>query len=129
MKIVNAPAEYWQWISPLPEGVTTSENKNLTFIHLFTQNRKSFEKDLLSLKTKMMQSGMIWVSWPKKSAQMDSDLDENIIRNFALKNKLVDVKVCAVSEIWSGLKLVIPLKDRKLEKPKTTNGRSAKARK
>jgi hypothetical protein len=52
---------------------------------------------------------MIWISWPKKASKVETDLDENIIRDFALKNKLVDVKVCAVSEVWSGLKLVIPV--------------------
>jgi hypothetical protein len=56
---------------------------------------------------------MIWVSWPKKSSGVTTDLDENIIRDFALKNGLVDVKVCAVDEVWSGLKLVIPVKLRK----------------
>ena len=56
--------------------------------------------------------GMIWISWPKKTSKVETDLDENIIRDFALKNKLVDVKVCAVNEVWSGLKLVIPVKFR-----------------
>ena len=50
------------------------------------------------------------MSWPKKSSKVQTDLDENVIRDFALKNKLVDVKVCAVSDVWSGLKLVIPVK-------------------
>jgi hypothetical protein len=112
IKIVGAPDEYWSWISPVPEGVSTT-GKYFNFIHLFSQKRKSFEKDLLSLQKRMTQDGMIWVSWPKKSAKMDSDLDENIIRDFALKNKLVDIKVCAVSDLWSGLKLVIPVKLRK----------------
>ena len=110
IKIVGAPAEYWDWVSPIPEGISTTGTKYYNFIHLFTQKRKSFEKELLSLQKKMTQDGMIWVSWPKRSAKLDSDMDENIIRNFALKNKLVDVKVCAVSDVWSGLKLVIPVK-------------------
>ena len=61
----------------------------------------------------MEEDGMIWVSWPKKSANVKTDLDENLVRGVALSNGLVDVKVCAVDEIWSGLKLVIPLKERK----------------
>ena len=113
LKIIGAPDGYWDWVSPLPEGVSTSGTKNLNFIHLFVQKRKLFEKELPGLQKKITQDGMIWVSWPKKSAKLDSDLDENIIRDFALKNKLVDVKVCAVSEVWSGLKLVIPVKERK----------------
>ena len=113
LKIVGEPEGYWDWVSPLPDDVSTSGTKNFNFIHLFVQKRKVFEKELLSLQKKMNQDGMIWVSWPKKSAKMESDLDENIIRDFALKNKLVDVKVCAVSEVWSGLKLVVPVKFRK----------------
>lgn len=113
IKVVDAPEGYWDWLTPLPDGISTSATKDFNFIHVFVQKRKSFEQELLSLQKKMKQDGMIWVSWPKKSAKMDSDLDENIIRDFALKNKLVDVKVCAVSDIWSGLKLVIPVKLRK----------------
>jgi len=113
LKIVDEPEGYWDWVSPLPDGISTSGTKGFNFIHLFVQKRKAFEKDLLALAKKMDQDGMIWVSWPKKSAKMDSDLDENIIRDLALKNKLVDVKVCAVSDVWSGLKLVIPVKLRK----------------
>jgi hypothetical protein len=55
---------------------------------------------------------MIWISWPKKSSQVETDIDENVIRNFALQNGLVDVKVCAVDNTWSAIKLVIPVKDR-----------------
>ncbi len=62
---------------------------------------------------------MIWISWPKKSSKVVSDMDENVVRNFALKNGLVDIKVCAVDEVWSGLKLVIPVKERKAEKVKS----------
>ena len=61
----------------------------------------------------LKNAGMIWVSWPKKKSGVESDLDENIIRDFGLKNGLVDVKVCAVDEVWSGLKFVIPVRDRK----------------
>jgi len=114
IKIIGAPEGYWDWVSPLPEGISTSGTMNFNFIHLFVQKRKAFKRELLTLQKKMDQCGMIWVSWPKKSAKMDSDLDENIIRDFALKNKLVDVKVCAVNDVWSGLKLVIPVKLRKL---------------
>lgn len=60
----------------------------------------------------MAQKGMIWISWPKKASGVKTDLDENVIRETALKSGLVDIKVCAVSETWSGLKLVIPVKNR-----------------
>ena len=64
------------------------------------------------MKQQLAPSGMLWVSWPKKSSGLKSDLDENVVRQIGLKAGLVDVKVCAVSEVWSGLKFVIRLKDR-----------------
>jgi hypothetical protein len=91
-------------------GVSTTGNNQFDFVHLFVLSRKDFENLLPKMRKELKLDGMIWVSWPKKSSKIQSDLDENIIRNFALKNKLVDVKVCAVSQVWSGLKLVIPVK-------------------
>ncbi len=114
--VINEPPSYWTGISPLPEGVSTKSKpgaQSLDFIHLFVSERKTFEKEVLRLKKALKQNGMIWISWPRKSSGMASDMDENVIRNFALKNGLVDIKVCAVDEVWSGLKLVIPVKDRK----------------
>jgi hypothetical protein len=67
------------------------------------------------IKKQILANGMIWVSWPKKASKMVTDITEDSIRNWALENGLVDVKVCAVDAVWSGLKLVIPVKDR----PKT----------
>ena len=69
---------------------------------------------LPELKYQLKPNGMIWVSWPKKSSKVVTDINENIIRDYALQIGLVDIKVCAVDEIWSGLKLVIPVKDRHL---------------
>jgi hypothetical protein len=71
------------------------------------------EKDIKLLRQEIVANGMIWISWPKKSAKIETDMSEMVVREAALKNGLVDVKVCAVDEIWSGLKLVIRLKDRK----------------
>ena len=113
IKVVDAPDDYWNWIGPLPEGVTESSKAPFDFTHLFITSRKKFETEVLKLRDKLSQDGMIWVSWPKKASKVETDMDENIIRDFALKNKLVDVKVCAVSDVWSGLKLVIPVKLRK----------------
>ena len=64
------------------------------------------------LKTEIVQNGIIWISWPKKASKMPTDLTGNIVRQIGLKNGLVDIKVCAVNETWSGLKFVIPVKDR-----------------
>jgi len=108
----RAPEDYWTWISPLPEKTVVKGRRGkgpLDFVHLFVQTNKVFEKELLRHKEVLAPNGMIWISWPKKSSGVETDLNENVIRNFALKNDLVDVKVCSVDEVWSGLKLVIPV--------------------
>ncbi|MBL0053679.1 MAG: DUF3052 family protein [Bacteroidetes bacterium] len=68
---------------------------------------------MVAVKKEMKQNGMIWISWPKKSSKVETDIDENVIRNFALQNGLVDIKVCSVNNTYSALKFVIPAKDRK----------------
>jgi hypothetical protein len=113
--IVNEPRSYWEWISPLPDGVKAKKSAgkgDTDFIHLFVSDRKAFQNQFLALKKSLAKDGMLWVSWPKKSAKMDTDLDENVIREFGLRNGLVDVKVCAVDQTWSGLKFVYRLTDR-----------------
>lgn len=114
MFVQNAPEEYFDWISPLPPDVVVkkSSTKELEFIHVFVTEQKVFKKSFLANKKNLKKDGMMWVSWPKKSSGIKTDLDENIIRDFGLQEGLVDVKVCAVSEIWSGLKFVYRLKDR-----------------
>jgi hypothetical protein len=85
----------------------------LDFIHFFTTSRTELEKHLPALKQELDYGGCVWISWPKKSSGVTNDLTENVIREAALVLGLVDVKVCAVDETWSGLKLVYRLKDRK----------------
>lgn len=115
MYVTGSPASYFDWVSPLPEGVVVSKTLSgvFDFAHVFVKDQKSFRAILMKAKTQMKSDGMVWVSWPKRSSGVVTDLDENIIRDFALDNGLVDVKVCAVDETWSGLKLVIPVKLRK----------------
>jgi bifunctional DNA-binding transcriptional regulator/antitoxin component of YhaV-PrlF toxin-antitoxin module len=86
--------------------------KNLDFIHLFTNRRTFLDREMPKLRGSLLPGGMVWVSWPKKSSGMSSDLDENIVREIGLQAGMVDVKVCAVDETWSGLKFVFRLKDR-----------------
>jgi hypothetical protein len=81
-------------------------------VHFFSKDKSEYENTLLSLRGSIKPNGMIWISWPKKSSGIPTTLDENTIRHIALQNGLVDVKVCAVDAIWSGLKLVIPVKNR-----------------
>ncbi len=113
--IVNKPDEYDTFFEDWPDGVDilAQGTKEIDLIHFFTKSAEELTQTLLILRSQIKQNGMIWVSWPKKASKVPTDVTEDVIRDFALANKLVDVKVCAVSEVWSGLKLVIPVKDRK----------------
>lgn len=82
-------------------------------LHAFFTDRAVLEAALPQLRAALLSDGMLWVSWPKKSAKLATDLTEDVIRRLAIAAGLVDVKVCAVDETWSGLKLVIPVRDRK----------------
>jgi hypothetical protein len=84
----------------------------LDFIHVFVKDERSFRQEFIRAKKHLDKAGMLWISWPKKAAKVPTDLDENKIRDFGLKNGLVDVKVCAVDEVWSGLKFVFRVADR-----------------
>jgi hypothetical protein len=90
------------------------EEKNaLDFAMIFVTKRAELKKQFPKVAKQLGPAGMLWVSWPKKTSGVASDLDENLIRNTGLQAGLVDVKVCAVDEVWSGLKFVIRVKDRK----------------
>jgi hypothetical protein len=112
--VFNPPLEYFNWLSPLPKNVKVKSRLSgeLDFIHVFTFELTVFKKQFLDSKKYLKKEGMLWISWPKRASKMATDLDENIIRDFGLVNGLVDVKVCAVDEVWSGLKFVVRLKDR-----------------
>lgn len=84
----------------------------LDVVHLFTKERAALEIALPRLRALLQPAGMIWVSWPKKASKVPTDVTEDVIRAFALSMDLVDVKVCAVGPVWSGLKLVIPVAKR-----------------
>lgn len=114
-RIINPPDSYESYFTDWPDQVTladeNSDEKDL--IHFFTKSAQELYEKLPQLKTEIKLSGMIWVSWPKKASKVPTDVTEDVIRNYALEIGLVDIKVCAISEVWSGLKLVIPVKDRK----------------
>jgi len=112
--IVNPPAGFDAELGPLPQGVNVSSKpgKNLDYIHAFFLSTSTLDRQFPTLKKALSQSGCLWVSWPKKAAKMETDLSDNRVREIGLKHGLVDIKVCAVDEVWSGLKFVIPLKDR-----------------
>lgn len=105
----NAPDEYLGWLGPLPDGVSVSARVkgSVDIVHLFATKRSDLDRQLGDLMERIAPNGMIWVSWPKKAAKVATDITEDTVRDVALPLGLVDIKVCAVSEIWSGLKLVI----------------------
>jgi hypothetical protein len=107
--VINEPANYRKLLDPLPEGVRFSARTADTeaFVHLFTSSRVELTKRLSMLRKQLADAGMLWVSWPKKSSGVPTDITEDVIREVALPLGFVDVKVCAVDETWSGLKLVI----------------------
>jgi hypothetical protein len=84
----------------------------LDFIHFFTKSKAALAKDFKRLAKQLTPAGMLWISWPKKSSGVATDLDENVVRSIGLAAGLVDVKVCAVTDVWSGLKFVRRVKDR-----------------
>jgi hypothetical protein len=115
IRLIDPPAYYFKLFSDWPEEVNIlHENKTKkNFIHYFVTQASALKKNIRSLRNELEPNGMLWVSWYKKSAKMPTDVTEDFIRNLALANGLVDIKVCAVDELWSGLKLVIPVKERK----------------
>lgn len=115
MIAVNQPDYYYKILKDLPEDVHQLDirsGKKADFIHLFVKEKKMLEKFFPKLKDKLVTNGMLWVSWPKKSSKVPTDVDESLVRKTGLDHGLVDTKICAVNEIWSGLKFVYRIKDR-----------------
>jgi UTP-glucose-1-phosphate uridylyltransferase len=113
IKLVNAPKNYFNLFTDLPDNlIFTDDGIKKDLIHFFTKQEDEFINNLPLLKDQINANGIIWVSWPKKASKIVTDITETTIRNYAIQTGLVDIKVCAVDEIWSGLKLVIPVKNR-----------------
>ena len=107
--LVGAPDEYLALLEPLPEAVQFDMQLSefTDIVQIFSVRRAELQQLLLSYRAKLKSTGIVWVSWPKKSAKAPTDITEDIIRDVALPLGFVDVKVCAVNQVWSGLKLVI----------------------
>lgn len=107
---IGAPRDYRALLAPLPEDVTFAAKPpkgGADIVHLFVVSRADLDKFLPKARKAMKSDGALWVSWYKKAAKIPTDVTEDVIRDSALAGDLVDVKVCAVSDIWSGLKLVV----------------------
>lgn len=111
---IDAPREYRTWLGVLPDGVriVSKAGKPLEAAHLFVTSRAVLKKNLTAFRKQLEQAGFVWVSWPKRSSNVGTDITEDAIREIALPMGFVDIKVCAVSEVWSGLKLVIRRSER-----------------
>lgn len=112
--LIGPPADFNTTLGPLPDGVAIGRGRagQMDIVLLFCGNRARLSGGFAKAKRLMRPGGALWVCWPKRSSGMVTDLGENIVRAEALAGGLVDVKVCAVDQIWSGLKLVYRLKDR-----------------
>ena len=113
---IGAPAGYRKLVAPLPEGVSfaTDIAAGASFVHLFVTKRQALEKELKRLRRLLADTGVLWVSWPKKTSGVKTDITEDVIRQVCLPLDFVDVKVCALDETWSGLKLMIRRENRLL---------------
>jgi len=111
---VDPPENYAELLAPLPDGtvIKTTPQPDNDIVHLFANTRDGLFKNLAKYKDLIKQDGAIWVSWYKKAAKLPTEITEDSIREAALPLGLVDVKVCAVDENWSGLKLVIRRENR-----------------
>ena len=108
---VDGGFENYRALLALPADVQikwlTHPKSDIEFVHLFATSTSELKAKVKSYRSKILPDGVIWVSWPKKSSGVKTDITEDTIRDVALPMELVDIKVCAVDEVWSGLKLVI----------------------
>lgn len=107
--VVGAPQAYRELLEPLPPGVTISQRASARtdLVHIFATRRTELARALSSCRETLQPDAVIWVSWPKKASGMATEVTEHTVRELALPLGLVDIKVCAVTEVWSGLKLVV----------------------
>jgi hypothetical protein len=107
--LAQAPANYKTLVAPVPDGVTfvARPSRTTDVAHVFTSTRREMEQTLRTLRAALKPDAAIWVSWPKKSSKVPTDIREDVIRDVALPMGFVDIKVCAIDDTWSGLKLVV----------------------
>jgi hypothetical protein len=113
VRLLDAPSEVRDELrKSLAECTVETQDDALDFVMLFIQSRAKLQKQFSPAAKLLAPAGMLWVSWPKKSSGVTTDVDENVIREIGLEAGLVDIKVCAVTDVWSGLKFVRRIKDR-----------------
>jgi hypothetical protein len=109
VRVIDAPRDYGRIVDPLPDRVTIARrvDESTDLVHVFATSKAALAKALASTMKSMRRDAVVWASWPKKASGVPTDITEDVVREVALPMGLVDVKVCAVDETWSGLKLVI----------------------
>jgi hypothetical protein len=112
LQLVSEPKDFAGLLGGLPEGSRVASRGVLDFAMLFVKSQSDLRKRFARLRDRLESNGMLWVAWPKKTSGVETDLTEGVVRAFGLESGLVDVKVCAVDDTWSGLKFVRRLKDR-----------------
>lgn len=112
VRLINRPREMPEDLRAALTECTLASGDTLDFAMLFSKSREELSNEFPRMAKSIASAGMLWVSWPKKSSGVATDLDENTVRKIGLAAGLVDVKVCAVTEVWSGLKFVRRVKDR-----------------
>ena len=112
VQLVRAPAGFNETLGDLPSGLRKIATGTLDFALLFVRKKSELVNRFPQLRDRLESNGMLWVAWPKKTSGVDTDLSEGIVRGIGLDAGLVDVKVCAIDDTWSGLKFVRRLRDR-----------------
>ncbi|ASV29974.1 DUF3052 family protein [Maribacter cobaltidurans] len=118
LKVYNSPKPYVEFFMDFPSHVTLAENvrsvsfSRVDFIHIFVKSRLELDTYFAEAKARLKKSGILWVSWPKKSSGMNTELDKFAILEHGLQNGLVDTKVAAIDDDWGGHKFMYRLKDR-----------------
>ncbi|MBL6444908.1 DUF3052 domain-containing protein [Fulvivirga sp. 29W222] len=110
--LVNQPDNYFSLLDDLPDVKLANDDEQADFLHFFTRDVGELKEQLPLLKSRMKKDAMLWISWPKKASKVPTTIDENLVRSIGVNIGLVDVKICAVDEVWSGLKFMYRIKDR-----------------
>jgi len=115
ISLISAPTDFLDELGPIPEGVKilAKPKSSMDFVMIFVKSRAVLENTFRQIAATLKPTGMIWVAWPKKASGVATDLSFDPVQKIGLEAGLVDVKICAVNDIWSGLKFVIRVKDRK----------------
>ena len=115
ISVIDPPAAYWKLFGALPDQTSLGDlpsDASLDFAHAFVEDEAALERWLGELRERIVPNGMIWISWPKRSSGIQTELNGNLVRELGLKAGLVDVKVASIDETWSALKFVIRVRDR-----------------